>query len=143
IVLQLLLDEFHEVSPRRVAGKRGATLRFERVPFGGFAGSDNERRIDLIERMRGRSRLAARCNSRGANSHEQQTRNRIQMRYSSTRLHHGFAALTCWSFPPFAESMSLTNSSVTFGSRPSVCPLSIRTTSATTLPSLQSGYTET
>src|SRR2546427_6697856 len=43
----------------------------------------------------------------------------------------------------FAASISLTISSVTFGSRPSVCPLSSRITSATTCRSLHSGYTNT
>jgi hypothetical protein len=41
------------------------------------------------------------------------------------------------SFPPGADSISFTNSSVIFGSNPSVCPLSSRSTSATTRPSLQ------
>ena len=42
-----------------------------------------------------------------------------------------------WIFPPRAEVSSFTSSSVTFGSSPSVCPLSMRITSATTRPSLQ------
>jgi hypothetical protein len=48
---------------------------------------------------------------------------------------HAYGAF--WIFPPFAESINLTSSSVTFGSRPSVCPFSRRTTSATTMPSRQ------
>ncbi len=44
-----------------------------------------------------------------------------------------------WSLPPLPESNSLTSASVMFGSSPSVCPFSSRTTSATTRPSLQLG----
>src|SRR5438552_12567537 len=43
----------------------------------------------------------------------------------------------------FADSISLMSCSVTCGSNPSVWPFSIRTTSATTRPSLQFGYTYT
>jgi hypothetical protein len=42
-----------------------------------------------------------------------------------------------WILPPRAAIINLMSSSVTFGSSPSVWPLSIRITSATTLPSLQ------
>ena len=43
----------------------------------------------------------------------------------------------------FADSINLTNCSVTCGSSPSVCPFPMRTTSATTRPSLHCGYTKT
>ena len=52
---------------------------------------------------------------------------------------HRHIQRACWIFPPRAESISLTSASVTFGSSPSVCPFSSRTTSATTRPSLQFG----
>jgi hypothetical protein len=45
------------------------------------------------------------------------------------------ALLPCY----LADNISLTISSVTLGSSPSVCPLSMRTTSATTFPSAQFG----
>src|SRR5947209_5124393 len=43
----------------------------------------------------------------------------------------------------FADNINLINSSVTAGSRPSVCPFFSRITSATTRPSRQFGYTNT
>src|SRR5436309_446506 len=43
----------------------------------------------------------------------------------------------------FADSINLIRASVTFGSKPSVCPLSTRMTSATTLPFLHFGYWKT
>jgi hypothetical protein len=44
------------------------------------------------------------------------------------------------SFPPLADVISFTRASVTFGSSPSVCPFSCRTTSATIRPSRQPAY---
>lgn len=49
------------------------------------------------------------------------------------------SAMTAFAFPPGADTMSLTNSSVILGSSPSVWPLSSRTTSAITRPSLAFG----
>ena len=63
------------------------------------------------------------------------------LRGTDHRRHAHRDALTAI-LPPFADSISFTSASVIAGSSPSVCPLSRRTTSATTRPSLQSGIDE-
>ncbi len=68
--------------------------------------------------------------------HPEMLREPARRRRYDARANYG----SCWILPPLAETISWTSSSVIFGSRPSVWPLPARITSATTRPSLQSGY---
>src|SRR5205823_5751257 len=83
--------------------------------------------VETMERRHGAERLPD----------ARETNRRVLIRHIQ-RVPDAFCSL-----PPGADSIILTSVSVTFGSRPSVCPFSSRTTSATTRPSLQPGYVKT
>jgi hypothetical protein len=70
----------------------------------------------------------------GVSAHEPDRRQADRLHGFRTSRHHAPRTL-----PPFADTIMRTSASVTRGSSPSVCPLSIRTTSATTRPPAQPG----